>query len=166
MTTQERQYCSIHPSHTSSLIQRCYTVRLWAFLVPYFLMLLFGAVPLFFMELVLGQFHRRGAIAVWKITPLFQGTHQWLITFIRYTFARHFAEKTRVAPSYYREFSYLRMPIFFTKNKVIIIIIIKNEKIRVTLCENAAGALYIVNKMCVDGLRNVEGWNKIMSIDN
>ena len=39
----------------------------------------------------------------------------------------------------------------------IIIIIIKNEKIRVTLCENAAGALYIVNKMCVDGLRNVEG---------
>ena len=40
---------------------------------------------------------------------------------------------------------------------IIIIIIIKNEKIRVTLCENAAGALYIVNKMCVDGLRNVEG---------
>jgi len=28
----------------------------------------------------------------------------------------------------------------------IIIIIIKNEKIRVTLCENAAGALYIVNR--------------------
>ena len=28
---------------------------------------------------------------------------------------------------------------------IIIIIIIKNEKIRVTLCENAAGALYIVN---------------------
>jgi len=27
---------------------------------------------------------------------------------------------------------------------IIIIIIIKNEKIRVTLCENAAGALYIV----------------------
>jgi len=41
---------------------------------------------------------------------------------------------------------------------IIIIIIIKNKKIRVTLCENAAGALYIVNKMCVDGLRNVEGW--------
>jgi len=30
--------------------------------------------------------------------------------------------------------------------KLIIIIIIKNEKIRVTLCENAVGALYIVNK--------------------
>jgi len=31
---------------------------------------------------------------------------------------------------------------------IIIIIIIKNEKITVTLCENAAGALYTVNK-CV-----------------
>jgi len=40
---------------------------------------------------------------------------------------------------------------------IIIIIIIKNEKIRVTLCENAAGALYIVNKMCVGGRRNVQG---------
>ena len=40
---------------------------------------------------------------------------------------------------------------------IIIIIIIKNEKIRVTLCENAAGALYIVNKMFVDGQRNVQG---------
>ena len=30
---------------------------------------------------------------------------------------------------------------------IIIIIIIKNEKIRVTLCENAAGALYIVHVM-------------------
>ena len=39
---------------------------------------------------------------------------------------------------------------------IIIIIIIKNEKIRVTLCENAAGALYIVNKMRVDGQRNVQ----------
>jgi len=35
-----------------------------------------------------------------------------------------------------------------------IIIIIKNEKKR---CENAAGALYIVNKMCVDGQRKVQG---------
>jgi len=30
---------------------------------------------------------------------------------------------------------------------IIIIIIIKNKKIRVTLCENAAGALYIVNNV-------------------
>ena len=42
-------------------------------------------------------------------------------------------------------------------NHLLIIIIIKNEKIRVTLRENAAGALCIVNKMCVDGQRNVQG---------
>jgi len=39
---------------------------------------------------------------------------------------------------------------------IIIIIIIKNEKIRVTLCENAAWALYIVNRMCVD-VQHVQG---------
>ena len=44
---------------------------------------------------------------------------------------------------------------------IIIIIIIKNEKIRVTLCENAAWALYIVNRMCVD-VQHVQGWNKLM----
>jgi len=38
----------------------------------------------------------------------------------------------------------------------IIIIIIKNEKIRVTLCENAAGALYIVNKSITYCLNNKE----------
>jgi len=31
---------------------------------------------------------------------------------------------------------------------IIIIIIFKNETIRVTLCENAAGALYRVNSIC------------------
>ena len=42
---------------------------------------------------------------------------------------------------------------------IIIIIIIKNEKIRVTLCENAAGALYIVNKMCVEKCGRVKQVN-------
>lgn len=44
-----------------------------AFLIPYFLMLIFGAVPLFFMELILGQFHRQGPVSVWKIVPLLKG---------------------------------------------------------------------------------------------
>ncbi|MGH0189447.1 UNVERIFIED_CONTAM: hypothetical protein FKN15_035594 [Acipenser sinensis] len=45
-----------------------------AFLIPYTLMAVFGGVPLFYMELALGQFHRTGAISIWKhICPIFKG---------------------------------------------------------------------------------------------
>lgn len=44
-----------------------------AFLIPYTLMLIFGAVPLFYMELILGQFNRQGPISLWRICPLFKG---------------------------------------------------------------------------------------------
>lgn len=45
-----------------------------AFLIPYMLMLVFGAVPLFYMELILGQYNRQGPITLWKICPLFKGS--------------------------------------------------------------------------------------------
>lgn len=49
-------------------------VRAGAFLIPYILMAIFGGVPLFYMELALGQFHRTGAISIWKhICPIFKG---------------------------------------------------------------------------------------------
>lgn len=45
-----------------------------AFLVPYGIMLLVGGIPLFYMELALGQFHRKGAITCWgRLVPLFKG---------------------------------------------------------------------------------------------
>ncbi|KAJ8925416.1 hypothetical protein NQ315_009248 [Exocentrus adspersus] len=51
----------------------CYRNGGGAFLVPYTLMLVFGAVPLFYMELILGQFNRQGPVSLWRICPLFKG---------------------------------------------------------------------------------------------
>ena len=44
-----------------------------AFLIPYVLMLVLGALPLFYMEVILGQFNRQGPISLWKICPIFKG---------------------------------------------------------------------------------------------
>jgi hypothetical protein len=46
-----------------------------AFLIPYTLMMVFGAVPLFYMELILGQYNRQGPVSVWRICPLFKGEY-------------------------------------------------------------------------------------------
>ncbi|KAG9346713.1 hypothetical protein JZ751_007027 [Albula glossodonta] len=44
-----------------------------AFLIPYFVMLAICGIPIFFMELSLGQFSSLGPLAVWKISPFFKG---------------------------------------------------------------------------------------------
>ncbi|KHJ78620.1 hypothetical protein OESDEN_21757, partial [Oesophagostomum dentatum] len=45
-----------------------------AFLIPYLVMLLVGGLPMFYMELALGQFHRSGCVSIWrKVCPLFKG---------------------------------------------------------------------------------------------
>ncbi|XP_049762925.1 sodium-dependent dopamine transporter isoform X1 [Schistocerca cancellata] len=52
----------------------CYKNGGGAFLVPYCVMLFVGGIPLFYMELALGQFHRKGAITCWgRIVPLLKG---------------------------------------------------------------------------------------------
>uniref|UniRef100_A0A1I8HU19 Transporter n=1 Tax=Macrostomum lignano TaxID=282301 RepID=A0A1I8HU19_9PLAT len=51
----------------------CYKYGGGAFLLPYFLMNIFQAVPLFYMELVLGQVNQHGPIRVWDICPLARG---------------------------------------------------------------------------------------------
>lgn len=43
------------------------------FLIPYVLIALVGGIPIFFLEISLGQFMKAGSINVWNICPLFKG---------------------------------------------------------------------------------------------
>ena len=44
-----------------------------AFLIPYFIMVTFCGIPIFFMELSFGQFASQGCLGVWRISPMFKG---------------------------------------------------------------------------------------------
>lgn len=53
------------------------------FLIPYLLIVFVGGIPIFFLEIALGQFMKAGSINVWNIAPLFKGgsglPEPWLI---------------------------------------------------------------------------------------
>ena len=56
-----------------------------AFLIPYFLFVIIGGIPLFFLEVSIGQFMSQGGINAWKICPIFQGRclrfhHRWFLS--------------------------------------------------------------------------------------
>lgn len=45
-----------------------------AFLIPYVVMLVFGGLPLFYLELALGQYYKNGCLTLWKrICPVMKG---------------------------------------------------------------------------------------------
>ena len=45
-----------------------------AFLVPYVMTAVFAGVPMYFMELALGQWLSVGGLGVWRIAPIWKGT--------------------------------------------------------------------------------------------
>ncbi|CAH8593912.1 unnamed protein product [Schistosoma turkestanicum] len=51
----------------------CFTNGGGAFLIPYFIVMICSATPMFYLELILGQKHRRGAVSLWDICPMFRG---------------------------------------------------------------------------------------------
>lgn len=51
----------------------CYKNGGGAFLIPYCVCAFLGGMPMFFLEVGIGQFMSEGGISVWKMCPLFQG---------------------------------------------------------------------------------------------
>ncbi|KAA8590976.1 hypothetical protein FQN60_001919 [Etheostoma spectabile] len=53
----------VTPSHLDSGV----------FLIPYLLIVFIGGIPVFFLEIALGQFMKQGGVSAWNIAPLFKG---------------------------------------------------------------------------------------------
>lgn len=56
------------------------------FLIPYLLIVFIGGIPVFFLEIALGQFMKQGGVSAWNIAPLFKGISACMLLYTDYTF--------------------------------------------------------------------------------
>ncbi|XP_063044243.1 sodium-dependent noradrenaline transporter [Engraulis encrasicolus] len=94
----------------------CYKNGGGAFLIPYTLFLFIAGMPLFYMELALGQYNRQGAATVWRICPVFKGVGYTVILIALYV---GFYYNVIIAWSLYYLFSSCTsvLPWYHCKNK-------------------------------------------------
>ncbi|XP_052507232.1 LOW QUALITY PROTEIN: sodium- and chloride-dependent glycine transporter 1-like [Budorcas taxicolor] len=62
----------------------CYRNGGGAFLIPYFIMVTFCGIPVFFMELSFGQFASQGCLGVWRVSPMSKGVGYGMIVVSTY----------------------------------------------------------------------------------
>ena len=61
-------------AHQQALGCSSWSFLLGAFLIPYFTSVILTGIPMFFLEVSIGQLMSRGGIEAWEIIPLFKGT--------------------------------------------------------------------------------------------
>ncbi|CAG2250495.1 Sodium- and chloride-dependent GABA transporter 2,Sodium- and chloride-dependent taurine transporter,Sodium-dependent dopamine transporter,Sodium-dependent proline transporter,Sodium-and chloride-dependent glycine transporter 2,Sodium-dependent noradrenaline transporter,Sodium- and chloride-dependent betaine transporter,Sodium-dependent neutral amino acid transporter SLC6A17,Sodium-dependent serotonin transporter,Sodium- and chloride-dependent GABA transporter 3,Sodium- and chloride-dependent glycine trans len=55
------------------LLTLMFNINISAFLIPFFICLVFCGIPLFFLETAVGQFTGQGTLHVWEVCPIFKG---------------------------------------------------------------------------------------------
>ncbi|XP_022650591.1 sodium- and chloride-dependent GABA transporter 1-like isoform X2 [Varroa destructor] len=68
-------------AHTKDLLQSIMN-KLSAFLVPFFISIVLCGIPLFVMEVSIGQYLNTGGIGIWNLVPMFKGVGYASMTMI------------------------------------------------------------------------------------
>jgi len=83
----------------------CYKNGGGAFLIPYILVVIFCGVPLFLLEISLGQFMKKGPVRIWNMCPLMKGIGYCTTVVSFYTNTYYIMVLTWAVYYFYRSFT-------------------------------------------------------------